>query len=90
MTGLVRAFRGYAKTVGLRLRGFGQPDADLRQVKAADFLIQLLGQTVGRLFVVLAGRTGRVRLTLATKEVPSPRALAYSSHRHEKRGCQSG
>ena len=51
MVRLVRAFDGHAEVFGLLLGKLRQLDADLFEVQAGDFFVQLLGQTINGRFV---------------------------------------
>ena len=53
---LVRAVRRYAEVFGLGLGELGQHDADLLQVQAGDFFVELLGQTIEGLLVLVLVR----------------------------------
>ena len=48
---LVRPFERHAEVIGLFLRQRRQLHADLLQVQARDFLVELLGQAIDRLLV---------------------------------------
>ncbi len=56
MVRLVGAFDGHAEVVGLLLRELGQLHADLFEVQAGDFFVELLGQTIDADFVRVAIR----------------------------------
>src|ERR1051325_9333158 len=51
MLRLVRAFHRHAEAVSLLLRQLGQLHADLFEVQARDFFVELLGQAINRDFV---------------------------------------
>jgi len=53
---LVRATSRYAEVIGLGLGQLGQHDADLLQVRAGDFFVELLGQTIDGLLVLVLVR----------------------------------
>lgn len=54
MIGLERAFRGDADIGRLLIAQFGELDAKLGQVQHRDLFIQMLGQGVDLVFVILA------------------------------------
>ena len=53
---LVRTIRRDAEVFGLGLGQLGQHDADLLQVEAGDFFVELLGQTIDGLLVLVLVR----------------------------------
>jgi hypothetical protein len=58
--GFVRAFRRHAGIVGLFLREFGQLHANVFEVQASDFFVQLFGQkTDANLIGVAVGADDR-------------------------------